>query len=190
MNINKNIFYFLYILKKDFKMSKYLRTKFQDYLSEQTNTELNIEYLFRKYSNQLDDEFTNEDWVGRKDELIHGLRKSLEMVGDGEITEKDSYDVDGDRLMYVEKFRSDSLILVIHAAFERQPYGGGKMYRYEVSVYKNNPRSEQIGGGYGASGIVTIKHTCLMSSIDNYTRNKLVLSKVCSDIKQYAEQNF
>ena len=60
---------------------------------------------------------------------------------------------------------------------------------YEIGVYVNNPTTSQIGGGYGASGITTIKHTQLLGSSENYCRNKRVISKLCKFIKKYVEEN-
>lgn len=159
------------------------------FLNENSNDKFNISSVFRKYVNEFGDEFSDEDWIKRKNELLIGLRESLELIGDGEIIEKPKYDYDGDRLMYKELFNDDKLILVVHAAFEKHPYGG-KLYRYEIGIYRNNPRTKQIGGGYGASGIMSIEHTNLLGSIDNYCRNKNVISSTCLDVKRFSIENF
>ena len=67
-----------------------------------------------------------------------------------------------------------------------------KGYKYSLGVYRNNPRTRQIGGGYGASGIMSIEHTRLLS-YDDYDivhHNRNIISKVCNDIKKYAVENF
>lgn len=159
-------------------------------LKEQEDKELNISNIFNKYEHQFNDEFNDDNWIKMRENIINGLRQSLELIGNGQIIEKSKYDFDGDRLMYKELFNNNKLILVVHAAFEKHPYGGGKLYRYEIGVYRNNPRTQQIGGGYGASGIMSIEHTKLLHSIDNYCRNKNVISATCSEVKKFAEENF
>jgi hypothetical protein len=115
-----------------------------------------------------------------------GLRRSLEKIGDGEITEKSSYDYKGDRLMYKEMLNNDSLILVVHGAFKGTPYDKFDYgYRYDIGLYRNNPRSVQYGGGYGASGIIEIQHTQLLgySDYDINHENENIISEVCNYIK-------
>jgi hypothetical protein len=115
-----------------------------------------------------------------------GLRRSLEKIGDGEITEKSSYDYKGDRLMYKEMLNNDSLILVVHGAFKGTPYDKFDYgYKYDIGLYRNNPRSVQYGGGYGASGIIEIQHTQLLgySDYDINHENENIISEVCNYIK-------
>jgi hypothetical protein len=115
-----------------------------------------------------------------------GLRRSLEKIGDGEITEKSSYDYKGDRLMYKEMLNNDSLILVVHGAFKGTPYDKFDYgYKYDIGLYRNNPRSVQYGGGYGASGIIEIQHTQLLgySDYDINHKNENIISEVCNYIK-------
>lgn len=163
--------------------------KFNQFINEQ-KAELNISSIFNKHARRLGVEFNDDNWIERREDLLKGLNHSLELVGSGEIEVKSEYDYVGDRLMYKELFKDDTLILVIHAAFTKHPYGGGKLYRYEIGVYRNNPRTQQIGGGYGASGIMSIAHTNMVSSIDNYCSNQNVISATCIEIKKYSEENF
>lgn len=150
-----------------------------------------IENLFHKYKIKFEDEFNNDNWVENRKELLNELYKSLELIGGGEIVEKPKYDYDGDRLMYKELLKNNTLILVVHASFVNHPYGGGKLYSYEISVYKNNPSIQQIGGGYGTSGIMSIKHTRILGSIETYyCRNKNIISATCNEIKKYIDINF
>jgi hypothetical protein len=117
---------------------------------------------------------------------IKGLRRSLEKIGNGEITEKSSYDYKGDRLMYKEMLNNDSLILVVHGAFKGTPYDKFDYgYKYDIGLYRNNPRSVQYGGGYGASGIIQIQHTQLLgySDYDINHENENIISEVCNYIK-------
>lgn len=167
--------------------------KFGQFINENVDNELNISTIFRKYEESFEEEFNSDDWFDRKQELLDGLRQSLEMIGDGEITEKSEYDYNGDRLMYKELFKDDKLILVVHAAFEKHPIGGhseGKYYRYEISVYRNDLSTRQIGGGYGTSGMVNTTHTMLLGSIDNYCKNKNIVSLTCKEVKKYSEDTF
>lgn len=148
-----------------------------------------IRNLFRKYEEKLTPEFNEDNWIEfhRTKGGMKALKKSLSLIGSGEITER--YE---DHLMYVEYFKSNSLILVVHAKLKHPPYYGTKGYYYEIGVYRNNPRSQQIGGGYGTSGIVTIEHTRLLShgDYDIVHYNHKVVSKVCADIKQYSLSEF
>lgn len=137
-----------------------------------------IQNLFHKY----DKSYGNE---GNCD--IKTLKESLELIGDGNITER------GDNhFMYEEMLKDNTLILVVHGRLGKSPYGGMDGYRYSIGVYKNDPRKHQIGGGYGASGIMSIEHTRLLSYSDydtvHYNRN--IISKVCSDVKKYSVENF
>lgn len=145
-----------------------------------SNVEFDIKRLFRKYDNELPSE----------ENTVRGLRDSLELIdGNGAIEEKSHYDRKGDRLMYKEMLDNDNLILVIHAALKRPPYGGEYGYQYEIGLYRNNPQSYQIGGGYGASGIVGTKHTRLIGygDYDIVHHNKSILSKVIGFLKEKLE---
>ena len=157
--------------------------------SEFINEKFNISHFFRKIKDEFGDEYIDDNWISIKDDLLKDLRKSLELIGNGEIIEKDYYDYPGDRLMYKEYFKDNTRILVIHAAFAKHPYGSTKEFRYEIGVYVNKPTTSQIGGGYGASGITTIRHTQLLGSSENYCRNKRVISNLCKFIKKYVEEN-
>jgi hypothetical protein len=123
---------------------------------------------------------------------VNGLRESLEKIGSGEISEKSHYDYIGDRLMYKEMLNNNTLILIVHAAYDTTPYGKTVYgYRYEIGLYRNNPRSVQYGGGYGASGIVEIQHTILLgyTDYDIIHMNENIISKVCNFIKSKVELN-
>jgi len=140
-----------------------------------------VRIMMRRDSN------SNEEKVSTK-----GLRRSLEKIGNGEITEKSSYDYKGDRLMYKEMLNNDSLILVVHAAFTGTPYDKFDLgYNYDIGLYRNNPRSVQYGGGYGTSGIIEIQHTQLLgySDYDINHENENIISEVCDYIKNKVELN-
>jgi len=136
-----------------------------------------ISNLFRKYKRELD-----EQKISTK-----GLRKSLELIGDGEIIEKSEYNIEGDNLMYKEFSKDQTKIFVVHAQIARSPYGGPFGYAYEIGVYLNDPSTIQIGGGYGTSGIIQIKHTSLFAKGfgDEVYFNENIISKVCDVIKDY-----
>ena len=147
--------------------------------------------LFRKYEDEYKDEYNEDNWVkfhygsGRKGGVT--LEESLELIGDGEITDNGNKD-----FMYKEMLKNDSLILVVHASLKKPPYGEMEGYKYSIGVYRNNPRTQQIGGGYGTSGIMSIEHTRLLFH-DDYNivhHNRNLISKVCKDIKKYAVENF
>lgn len=155
--------------------------KFEEYqITESVHYDVledDIRTLFHRYDQQLP-----KEKVG-----VRGLRKSLELVGNGEITEKSHYDYPGDRLMYKEMLMDNKLIIVIHARLKSSPYEyTDRGYSYEIGLYRNDPRSYQIGGGYGASGIVGIEHTRLIA-YDDYDKvhyNKEILSKVIEYVKK------
>jgi hypothetical protein len=148
--------------------------------------------LFRKYEEQYEPEYTEDNWIkfhygSERKGGVNALKESLKLIGNGEITDK------GDKhFMYKEMLKNDTLILVVHASLKKSPYGGMEGYKYSIGVYRNNPRTQQIGGGYGASGIISIEHTRLLSYDDydivHYNRN--LISKVCEDVKKYAVGNF
>jgi hypothetical protein len=148
--------------------------------------------LFRKYEREYKPEYDEDNWIKfhyGKEGLggVKALKESLELIGDGEIIDK------GDkRMMYKEMLKNDTLILVVHASLKKPPYGGMEGYKYSIGVYRNDPRTQQIGGGYGSPGIMSIEHTTLLSYDDydivHYNRN--LISKVCEDVKRYALENF
>jgi hypothetical protein len=147
--------------------------------------------LFRKYEREYKPEYDEDNWIKfhyGKEGLggIKALKESLELIGDGEIIDK------GDkRMMYKEMLKNDTLILVVHGSLKKPPYGGMEGYKYSIGVYRNDPRTQQIGGGYGSPGIMSIEHTRLLSYDDydivHYNRN--LISKVCEDVKRYALDN-
>ena len=151
-----------------------------------------ISYLFRKYESKYEIEYNEENWIkyhygSERKGGVNALKESLELIGDGEISDKGN-----ESLMYKEMLKNDTLILVVHASLKNPPYGQMKGYKYSIGIYRNNPRTQQIGGGYGASGIMSIEHTRLLSYDDydivHYNRN--LISKVCEDVKKYAVENF
>ena len=153
-------------------------------------TDYNIHSAFRNESSKWNEEFSDDDWIERREELLLKLHNSLSLIGNGSIAVKDHYDMKGDRLMYKEYFENEQFILVIHAAFEKHPYGGGKRFRYEIGVYKNDSTKISYGYGYGNSGINMIQHTCLIGSSENYCRNEKVISRVANEFKKYTHNNF
>jgi hypothetical protein len=147
-----------------------------------------IRRLIRTYENQYQDEYDKDNWIKFHygDNAIggmKGLKESLQMIGDGEITETNEKS-----LMYKEMLKDNTLILVVHASLKSSTYGGMHGYKYSIGVYRNNPRTQQIGGGYGASGITSIERTRLLfhDDYDEVRHNRNIISKVCDDIKNYS----
>ena len=181
-------------MEKDTKIKNFIKTTLREFLNESVDLtkDFAIGNLFRKYEEQYEPEYNEDNWIkfhygSERKGGVNALKNSLELIGDGEITDK------GDkRLMYKEMLKNDTLILVVHASLKKPPYGGMEGYKYSIGIYRNNPRTQQIGGGYGASGIMSIEHTRLLSYDDydivHYNRN--LISKVCEDIKKYAVENF
>ena len=116
-----------------------------------------------------------------------GLRKSLEMVGTGEIIEKGSY---GEKFMYKEMLHDNEFIFIIHGDISSPIMTKG--YTYQVTLWKNDPRDTQVGGGYGASGILTKRHTNLYSEIlggeQRIYSDVNFISNVCKDLMPYLEE--
>jgi hypothetical protein len=142
---------------------------------------------FNIEDNELSTIFRNLDSLLPVEKVsLKGLRESLELIGDGEITVKE---YDKNHLMYKEMINNNSEILVIHARFDDSPYGGDYGYVYEIGIYNNDPRTEQLGGGYDASGTVSIKHTQLFaySDYDKVHFNKQIISKVIDYIYKKRE---
>ena len=148
--------------------------------------------LFRQYEREYKPEYDEDNWIKfhyGKEGLggVKALRQSLELIGKGEIIDK------GDkRMMYKEMLKNDTLILVVHASLKKPPYHHIVGYKYSIGVYRNDPRTQQIGGGYGSPGIMSIVHTTLLS-YDDYDivhHNRNLISKVCDDVKKYALENF
>ena len=111
---------------------------FNQFINEDLSSDFAISNLFRKYERELKPEFDDENWVKyHYDEDNNGgmkaLRESLEMIGNGEIT-----DMGDDHLMYKEMLKDGSLILVVHARWKKSPYGGAKGL---TTVDKNLPKS-------------------------------------------------
>jgi len=178
-------------MEQDKKIKNFIKTTIGEFLNE--NIDLSKDFaignLFRKYEKQYEPEYNEDNWIKfhYSSEGINALKESLELIGNGEIIDKGDED-----LMYKEMLKNDTLILVVHASFKKPPYGGMAGYKYSIGVYRNDPRRQQIGGGYGASGIMSIEHTRLLFYDDydivHYNRN--LISKVCENVKEYALENF
>jgi hypothetical protein len=82
--------------------NNHIKISFSEFINENYNDKFNISHFFRKIKDEFGDEYTNDNWISIKDDLLKDLRKSLELIGNGEIIEKDYYDYPGDRLMYKE----------------------------------------------------------------------------------------
>lgn len=145
--------------------------KFNEKIDTSINDDMyGISNLFRKYKGE-------ECNIN-----LENLKAAVSKIGDGELifkNEQESY-------MYVEYLKDDSLIFVVHATIGRPVLTTG--FQYEISVYRNNPRDVQYGGGYGASGIVETQHTKLFGYNDYQTIHNDIdsLSLVCNDIKKFA----
>jgi hypothetical protein len=146
--------------------------------------------LFRQYEREYKPEYDEDNSIKfhyGKEGLggVKALKESLELIGDGEIIDK------GDKHLMYKEMLNDNLILVVHGRLQKPPYGGMEGYKYSIGVYRNDPRTQQIGGGYGSPGIMSIEHTTLLSYDDydivHYNRN--LISKVCEDVKRYALDN-
>ena len=142
----------------------------------ESHTEEQIQYLkynnlFRKYTEKLQ---TDEDRFSKE-----GLKQSLEKIGNGEVIEKGTY---GENFMYKEMLNDDSIIFIVHGNISRPILTKG--YSYEIGLYKNDPRTTQIGGGYGSSGIMSIRHTRIFHYYDANVifQNEDIISKVCKEI--------
>ncbi len=166
-------------------------TKIEDFLKENLNIidRNEIENLFRKYdqlykpefdqTNHIKFHFGKDGWGG-----MNALRESLELIGSGEIIEKDE-----NSLQYRELLEND-IILFVDAQLTRSPYGGMIGYKYDIGVYKNDPRKHQIGGGYGSPGIDIITRTPIFG-YDDYDRihyNRNIISKICEYIKNKIDE--
>lgn len=162
-----------------------------------TNENLNlsdsntIRHLVYKYDKECEIEYNSDNWVkfhygSEGNGGIKALKESLELIGNGEITDECQ------SIMYKEMLKNNTLILVVHASLKNPPYDSMQGYHYSFGVYRNNPRLQQIGGGYGTSGIVSVEHTRLLF-YDDYNivhHNRNIISKVCNDIKQYSVKTF
>lgn len=129
--------------------------------------------LFNKYSNEYDEQNISKS----------GLKKSLEMIGSGEVIDKDG---DGDNLMYKEMLDDNERIFIVHGRIGSPVNTRG--YTYQITLWKNDPRTEQIGGGYGTSGIITTNHTNLFNETggDQKVRlNENIISKVCDELRTH-----
>jgi len=142
------------------------------------DSDFNIQILFER--------FATYDKQKEAKASIEGLKQSMELIGDGEITEKAHYNFYGDRLMYKEYSPDKRKFLIVHGAFTRPTYGGNLGYSYEIRVYSNNPKTVQFGGGYGASGIIETQHPTVFSprGSDNIYRDETLVSKVCAVVKE------
>jgi hypothetical protein len=151
-----------------------------------------IRNLFYKYENEYKDEYDGDNWVKFHygDDAkggMNALEESLRLIGDGDISDNGNKS-----LMYKEMLKGDTLILVVHASLKSSPYDEMHGYKYSFGIYRNNPRTQQIGGGYGASGVMSIEHTRLLcyDDYDIVHHNRNLISKVCGDVKKYALENY
>jgi len=82
----------------------------------------------------------------------------------------------------------DTKIFIVHGNISSPILTKG--YSYEISLWENDPRTSQIGGGYGASGIMQIKYTKLFkeSSRNTVFSDKRIISKVCQELKKYFKE--
>jgi hypothetical protein len=155
--------------------------KFESYYTSRTLTEDEkvTNAIVREHNTQNDDEYAS---INGED-----LKKSLEMIGDGEIIEKGSY---GEKFMYKEMLHDNQFIFIVHGDISKPIMTKG--YTYQVTLWENDPRDVQIGGGYGASGIVSKNHTNLFNEVlggeqQIFTDINLI-SNVCKDLMPYLEE--
>ncbi len=110
------------------------------------------------------------------------LLESLQMIGGGSVEKRDS-----DSFKYSE-FWEDKEIVVYGFFAKDQAYE--RVYGYEIQVYyadEKPTRSPQIGGGYGASGIIFVGRNKLMGAMgDAY--DKHCISKVVEEVKNTLEK--
>jgi len=146
--------------------------KYQEFLNENNNeTDNYIWELFR-------DSQYNPGYI-EDDKMSGSIKKSLELIGDGEIIDK-GYD----HYMYKEMLYDNEYIFVVHGSVSTPVITEG--YSYEIGLYKNIPSNYQIGGGYGASGIVGISHP-IVFKYDTYQTvyfDHRLISDVCHKLKK------
>lgn len=158
-----------------------------------TVRDFSIERLFRKYDQELDHEY---DWDNYLEYFQRERRdggnvvlQSLQLIeGEGAITNSLDwgYSVKDNNYKYVELLNDDALKLIVYADWSRPITSCG--LSYEVGLYRNYYTQHQIGGGYGASGIIVRTSP----TIDRYScgqwlvYNKHTISRVVADIKAYA----
>jgi hypothetical protein len=129
---------------------KKLKTTIKEFLNEQEDAfefpvkeeqpdltkHSEIKRLFHSYENpHIRPEYDDEESIMTS---LEGLQESLEMIGNGEITQRGE-----NHLMYEEVLNDGSMILVVHGRFTTSPYGGMKGYVYEIGLYRNDPRTQQ-----------------------------------------------
>jgi hypothetical protein len=152
---------------------------FESYFSTEDKNMLNL--ILRKYRTDFDyDTFmpTSEE-----------LRLSLELIGDGTIEETDTY---GDRYMYKEDLKDTNCFFVVHGTISTPILTKG--YSYEISFWENKPSISQIGGGYGASGILTKKHPNFfkeeLGGQNGIFSDHTLISKVCHELIPYLKEKY
>lgn len=128
--------------------------------------------------------FVNNYKSDFEDCTLKGLRESLIKIGNGEIVEKDFVSKPGDTLMYKEYLDNGSKFLIVHAT--RSTTFGVMYYKYEITIYLDDPQRYQIGGGFGTSGLDVIRHTVLAGGGDLLiTRDPNIVSETCKEVKTY-----
>ncbi len=142
-----------------------------------------VENLLRKYSMELNG---NSDYRDLKGASVHALTESLKMIGDGEISPSNG------KMKYTEYSKDNNMILVVYGDVRKSPYDmskyGTKGFNYEVSLYRNNITSRQIGGGYGTSGIISERAPLLFSwnpMGGEILNDERLIVKLCDHIKNH-----
>lgn len=137
----------------------------------ESESEFDVNSLFNKYERELQKDTDKYSKAG--------LKKSLELVGPGEITEKGSY---GEKFMYKEMMMDDKIIFVVHGTIGDPVMTMG--YEYEIGVYRNDPK---YAWKFNQN---MIEHTRILnfSTQQKVYQNENILSKVCADIKAEIEK--
>lgn len=157
---------------------KHIKTFNKLFESSYLEKDFAIDNLFNKYQIELE---TKEDSYSKA-----GLKKSMELIGPGKVEAKDN---DNDYFQYTEMMMNNRIIFVVHGRIRHPVMTYG--YGYEIGVYLNDPRTQQIGGGYGASGIMSVEHTRILHYVtaQRVCQNMNIISKVCADIKKEIENS-
>ena len=147
--------------------------KYQDFLNENNNDKLS-DYIWSLFHNSKYNPEYNESAT-----MSGSIKESLELIGNGVITDK-MYD----HYMYKEMLYDDEYIFVVHGSISSPVMTRG--YHYEIGLYKNLPMEYQIGGGYGASGIVGINHPIVFKYNTDQTVyfDHRLISDVCDKLKK------
>ena len=129
--------------------------------------------LFEKYNHVGNINWDDLPYLNKK-----SVKETLEMIeGDGEVI------YNGSSPRYIEKF--GDIVLVVHGSIHGLTH---KVYEYEIKVLsEKSKRSTQIGGSYGASGIIMNDYN--YSLIMGYQEcptivDPEVISKVINDFRK------